>query len=161
VWATHENAEVWGQSTVSDIDTLRGRSHPDSPRPRARQLEDGEGLVLEFFEEWPYTPRGATVIDFICDPDSSGLEHLKRTGHNPGWVREEDRDDKTDRNDTQQRQTPSLRFLNWSEDEDHRLLHLEWKTRLVCGSHVSEIGEGSGSLGDAFMQRWEQLRLGL
>lgn len=159
MWAIYKNADGDGQFTVSDIDTLLGRSHPHAVRPKAKQLEDGKGLALEFFSEWPYTPRRVTVIDFICDQDSSGLEHLKRTGYNPNWVTKGDWDKKTDRNDTQ-RQTPSLRFLNWTKDnQDRLLLHLEWRTFLACGSHVSNVTEGS--LDDAFMRQREQLRLGV
>lgn len=122
-------------------------------RPEAKQLEGREGLTLEFFSDRGFTPRGVTVIDFVCDPDSSGLEGLKRTGHNPDWVGKGD-----DQNDTQ-RQTPSLRLLDWTQDKNRRRLHLEWRTRLVCGSHISTISRGL--VGDAFMRLGEQIRFGL
>ena len=117
VWATYNDTEGHGGFKVSEIGTLFGRPYPQAPRPRAKQLKDGEGLVLNFFFQWPEsdTPHSVTVVDLLCDPGRSGLELLERYGYNPGWVGNEDENEESCRNNARD-QTPSLRFLNWTKD---------------------------------------------
>lgn len=176
VWATYNFAGGYGSHMVSKIGTLFGRPHPLTLRPRAKLLEGeggkAEGLVLEFFFKWDEsdTPHSVAIIDLICDPTRSGHELLRRTGYNPDWVGKEDEYEEADRNNVQN-QTPSLRFLDWNswyrDNRKHSLLHLEWKTRLVCDSHVSRVSEGNREgglkqfLGKFIMRPWEQFRLEL
>lgn len=165
-----------GQRSLSSIDDWFGRSDPRIIGPTAKQLplegssDGGGGVVVKFFSQFG-TPRSVVTVDFVCDDNSTGLEHLRRTDCNPDGVKgnKDSGNNETDRNDAPY-QTSSLRFLNWTMDSQLHHLHLEWKTVLVCDRHVLKVSKDEGgqharqrqqSLVNILMQPWEQLRLGL
>lgn len=127
-----------------------------------KKVDEREGVRLELHGgKHPFESRRGeeqmAVIDFVCDPDRTGLEGLvseeedkeqvktRRAAYlRPRSPKDDDKkdDDKKDdeKDDGDDDDTRSLRFKSYGHDSEHNTetLHLEWRTKYVCDSYEGE-----------------------
>lgn len=91
------------------------------------------------------------VVQFICDPDKSGLEGekdeqeqlqaRKNTGDGLG-------DDPTDGQKESGDEGRSLRFKSYDMEDDIKVLRLDWHTKYACDSEKDGDSDNDRSDGD-------------
>ncbi|KAL4940380.1 hypothetical protein BDV06DRAFT_20904 [Aspergillus oleicola] len=99
------------------------------------------------------------VIEFLCDPDRSGLEGLVKEEEPKRLRAREDGEDGDGENegDGDEDKTPfnngtvpdrSLQFKSFGKtDDDTYVLRLDWKTRYACDNYLEDHGSSSNHWG--------------
>ena len=99
--------------------------------------------------------RQRAIIDFVCDPDRTGLEGMgepedkSEVEERELRARAEDEDDE-DKGDEEEPEDPaSLRFISYRQEEDKDdtvgILRLEWKTKYACEGQTEHESRPKGS----------------
>ncbi|KAI9372415.1 autophagy-related protein 27 [Aspergillus egyptiacus] len=94
----------------------------------------------------------SAVIDFVCDPERSGLEGLGEEVERLLRAREESEDDgeDEDKEPFYDGSDPdrSLQFKGFNQTDDGSyVLNLNWRTRYACDDYLEDHGSSSGHWG--------------
>ncbi|KAJ5704158.1 hypothetical protein N7493_011296, partial [Penicillium malachiteum] len=140
---------IEGVFPVAGLDHVGEGSKDPVATPLREINEDEEGLRLrmsggEYPVETDKTRPAAAIIDFVCDPDRSGLEGVPS-------IQDENGDKDMRRRDGEDAvRDPSLTVKSFGPDaDDTYILKLDWRTRYACYDYQG------GNSGDAnSSQHW-------
>lgn len=133
---------------IVGLDPL-GHGSKDPEITRLKKIDpDREGLLVKLTGGEYHGPdnkgkkmAAGAVIEFVCDPDRSGLEGLvdedemKRRSDAAVVAEDEDEDDSS--------RNKSLSFKSFGKaDGDSYVLKLDWRTRYACDEYKRGDGKG-------------------
>lgn len=152
-----------GRSMDPTLERLKNSaSHGDSEREGVRVVLNGGNYP---FDKSSGTPQKA-IIEFVCDPDRTGLEHVEgdsrekvddaaegRMKRRADDDKKEDGDkggDKGDDKDKEEEDDASLKFISYKTegeaDREAGVLRLEWRTKYACeGQTEHEPSKGKSN----------------
>jgi len=120
-------------------------SHADSGKEGLRVVLNG-GMYRK-------KPQQA-IVEFICDPNKTGLEGLKKEEEGKEKrkreeKKEEEGDDKEpERKDPKEGESPeeqSLEFVDYNTEGDKGVLRLKWTTKYACETLEKDPGADQGN----------------
>lgn len=134
----HEAPTTYVIPIAGDID---GR-HTDEALELLKAADVGagkEGLRVTLNGGMYDETKQQAIIEFICDPDRTGLE-----GDDAGKRKREDEDEDDEKKEKDGR---SLKFVSYDRDNaELHVLRLEWKTKYACkGASVEDPAPEQGS----------------
>jgi autophagy-related protein 27 len=148
---------------IAGLDPL-GHGSKDPEITRLKKLDaERQGLLVklsggEYLEDHEKkTKDAATLIEFQCDPDKSGLEGLedsetsdaaatRRRSQLEATSDDNTGDDKDgDNHDDGSNPSRSLQFKSFKLVDDTYILRLDWKTRYACDDYLKNRKDSSPS----------------
>lgn len=144
--------EHMGHGT-KDAEVSRIKSDDSETKGLRVKMSGGE------YPEDGKTKKAGADIEFLCDPEKSGLEGLETGESKRLRVREddnEDDDDDEDDGDDDDKEpfydgsdpNRSLQFKGFNKTEDDAyMLSLSWKTRYACDGYSKDRGSSSNHWG--------------
>ncbi|CUS08920.1 unnamed protein product [Tuber aestivum] len=120
--------DIDGRHVDEKVTRLKAsESHADSGKEGLRVVLNG-GL----YEKKPQQ----AVVEFICDPEKTGLEGLKKEGKEGEGKEKEKREEEEkekDPKESENAEEKSLKFIGYDTTNAERdVLRLEWKTKHAC-----------------------------
>jgi hypothetical protein len=136
--------DIEGRHTDEVVERLKTSTAPTD--------QGKEGLRVVLHGGLYNNAKQQAIVDFICDPDKTGLEgdepdetEPEEAGKTEGVAR---RSPEEDKGGDKEKKDRSLKYVSYESVEGKHTLRLEWKTKYACETATG--GDGSPDSGSGW-----------